>query len=304
MNRLHAGAVSSLDRVRFAALKLSGARSKTLETPQGRVHALSFVGHGRLPPVMLFHGLGSAAVDWDKVIGRLRPQCRRICAVDLPGHGKSETPHGGMAPDAFRAMLASATDQLLDEPHILIGNSLGGLAALRTAMRRPDKALALVLTSPGGAPISEAALRTLLERFEMDSDQKARRFAVDCLGEGVALSRVLGWIIRARVARPSVASLVATFSHRRLLTPEELGALEMPILFYWGLADGILGPEHRAFFEAHLPQHAERYLPEHEGHSPHLDGPLLDGSKRFLVPVLDFCRRVASGQAGRAPVKG
>ena len=58
-----------------------------------------------------------------------------------------------------------------------------------------------------------------------------------------------------------------------MLSPDELRGLMMPVSVIWGEADRVLRPEHRAFFEEHLPAHAEIHRLEEYGHVPHMTHP-------------------------------
>ncbi len=89
----------------------------------------------------------SLAAEWAPVFTRLRGP---IIAVDLPGHGKSDVPADGMRARAIDVMLCEALDALIVTPAVVFGNSLGGLAALRYAVARPERVCGLILNSPGG----------------------------------------------------------------------------------------------------------------------------------------------------------
>jgi len=284
-----------IDAVRRAWLRLFGVRTHTIETEQGRLRFLEVQGTGTLPPVMLIHGLSSCSVDWGQVILRLRKQCQRVRAVDLPGHGLSDTPKDGMGEAAMREMLTAAGETLLDVPHILVGNSLGGLVSVRIAGQRPEITLALALISPAGTPVPKEDLKATLDGFRIDTWAKAQDFVADCMGTGSRRRFDLAWGIRARVSRPSVQALVDAFSFDHLLGPEELQTLEMPIFLYWGQDDKILGPDHLDFYRTHLPEHAECHTPARMGHAP-----FLNSARRFVEPVLEFCARVPVGDAEEA----
>lgn len=123
----------------------------TVTLPDGReVSALRF---GEGPPVAVFlHGAGLNAHTWDTTI--LATGLPAI-AVDLPGHGDSswrddETYSGRtLAED-----IAPAIREWTDGPFVLVGHSLGGLAAAAVAARHPDlvRELIVVDITPGLDP--------------------------------------------------------------------------------------------------------------------------------------------------------
>jgi pimeloyl-ACP methyl ester carboxylesterase len=287
MNRLRVLAMSLVDGVRRHWLRLIGVRSRTFKTTQGRLRMLEVQGSGPLPPMLLVHGLSSAAVDWGPIIRRLRKHCQRIRALDLPGHGRSDPPMDGMGMEAIRQMIQEADMAILDRPQIIMGNSLGGLVAVRMAAHMPEQTLALVLASPGGTPMDKQALSVILDRFHMESWATAHAFVDACTGGPPRKRFALAWGIRARMNRPSVRAMVSQISTDNLLEPAELECLEMPILLVWGKDDGILGPSQLDFYRTHLPDHIELHTPERMGHSP-----FLDRLEHFVELVLSFCGRL------------
>jgi 2-succinyl-6-hydroxy-2,4-cyclohexadiene-1-carboxylate synthase len=132
-------------------------------------------GEGMGPPLVLLHGFTGSTDTWDFLREPLGAS-HDVIAVDLPGHGRSAAPHhmaryglGRFADDLVRVLDALAVDRVA-----LLGYSMGGRAALRFALRHPDRLTALVLesTSPGIADpaqrdervASDAALAESIER--------------------------------------------------------------------------------------------------------------------------------------------
>src|SRR5437867_13118917 len=85
--------------------------------------------------VLLLHASLVRSEDWENVFPRLATRYRTI-AYDIRGHGKSER-----ATDySLRAFADDALHVLRDlakAPAVLIGHSLGGLAALAAAAEAP-----------------------------------------------------------------------------------------------------------------------------------------------------------------------
>jgi pimeloyl-ACP methyl ester carboxylesterase len=113
-------------------------------------------GRADARPIVLLHGLGGAAVNWVDVAPRLAARYR-VLVPDLPGHGLS-TPLPAvpnLAVFADRVGLLAEREGMV--PAAVVGHSLGGVVALRLALRRPADIDALVLA--GGAGISSATRR-------------------------------------------------------------------------------------------------------------------------------------------------
>ena len=133
--------------------------SERFDVDAGDGLRLHVAASGNGPALVLLHGFTGSSETWNF----LRPSLDshyRIVAVDLPGHGRSSSPSdpGRYSLERFAADLATVLDTLEIERASVLGYSMGGRAALRFAIARPDRTSALVLesTSPG---ISDAGER-------------------------------------------------------------------------------------------------------------------------------------------------
>ncbi|SFL67214.1 alpha/beta fold hydrolase [Geodermatophilus ruber] len=101
------------------------------------------------------HGLGGASTNWTDLAALLAVRFDGW-ALDLPGFGRSHPPARGSY--SLRGHVATVVDVLervaaepgeaAGRPVHLLGNSLGGLASLFVAARRPDLVASLTLVSP------------------------------------------------------------------------------------------------------------------------------------------------------------
>jgi 2-succinyl-6-hydroxy-2,4-cyclohexadiene-1-carboxylate synthase len=121
---------------------------------------------GTGPAVLLLHGFTGSMRTWDALAAELSGTHTTI-AVDLPGHGASGAPD-----DPRRYALPRLADdlaRLLDALEVqraaLLGYSMGGRAALHTALRHPERVSALVLesASPGIADEAERTQRVVAD---------------------------------------------------------------------------------------------------------------------------------------------
>lgn len=115
-------------------------------------------GVGNGPTIVLLHGGGPGASSWSNFAKNIPVLAQQfhVIAVDQPGYGRSDKPTEH--PQYFRHS-ASALKDLLDTIGItervhLLGNSLGGGAAVRFALDYPDRAVRLVLMGPGGLSVN------------------------------------------------------------------------------------------------------------------------------------------------------
>lgn len=95
---------------------------------------LSAVRRGSGSPLLLVHGLGSSALTWKPVLGRLSAE-RSVIAVDLPGFGKTPPLDGPVT----IATLTDAVEAFLDREGLgavsTVGSSMGARLVLELARR-------------------------------------------------------------------------------------------------------------------------------------------------------------------------
>jgi pimeloyl-ACP methyl ester carboxylesterase len=268
--------VEIFDQGLYLPLERLGFRRCQVVTPQGRLSLQQYRGQGPGPTLVFLHGLSANAPEMSPVYVPLRHRASRILALDLPGHGRSQAPRDGMNGGALFEMLVSALDKLLDpaEPAILIGNSLGGLAAIRYALHSPERVKGLLLSSPGGASMPEEVFRPFVERFRNRQREAARDFVQDIFGH--PLPRLLHWstteIARHRFGRANIQAMLDQLHINDLLTPDDLARLQTPTWIVWGGVD-LIQPGQLEFFREHAPSHVRFDEPAHFSHCPFLEYP-------------------------------
>jgi 3-oxoadipate enol-lactonase len=125
---------------------------------------------GEGEPVLLIHGLGGSAQDWDRQIAAFRSSYR-VIAFDLRGHGRSEKPIGPYTVAQFARDAAGLLGALgIDSAHV-VGWSLGGMVAFQLAVDRPDLVRSLVVVNA----MPEFHVRTYAERLWLHQRQMTVR---------------------------------------------------------------------------------------------------------------------------------
>lgn len=122
--------------------------------PEGRFvevmgSRLHIIEAGRGPAILLIHGLGGVARNFNyQVLGELAKDYR-VVAVDRPGSGYSTRHRRSSAGLDVQADVMAGLIQVLklDRP-LLVGHSLGGAVALATALRHPSEVSGLALIAP------------------------------------------------------------------------------------------------------------------------------------------------------------
>src|SRR6202453_3247497 len=122
-----------------------------MPTIQTRAGLVSYAELGSGPTILLLHATLHDRHDSDPIVETLARRYRTI-AVDWPGHGDSDAIPAVIEPGAplFADVLEDVVDGLGVTRAALIGNSVGGFAAARLAINRPESVTGLVLVNTGG----------------------------------------------------------------------------------------------------------------------------------------------------------
>jgi pimeloyl-ACP methyl ester carboxylesterase len=272
------------------ALRQRGVSSRWVSTPHGRVHAYEARGYGALPTTVLLHGIGSAATPFGAVLGQLQGPMRRVVAPDYLGHGFSDGRSSPLTPQALFESVSETIESLVDEPAILVGNSLGGAVALKYAIARPERVRALVLVSPAGAPASDEEWLRIKAAFDLSSRANVLAFLARIYHRPPWFLPLLAHELPAALGRRPVRSLLDAAYEECVSSPQALQSLKMPILLLWGRGERLLPDSHLEFFSRHLPEHTLIERPEGFGHAPHFDAPDLLAQR-----ILNFARSLSEG---------
>ncbi len=118
-------------------------------------------------PVVLVHGAWHGAWCWATFQAELDRRGITSYAIDLPGHGTSLEPLGGLYHDA--AHLAATLDHLDLTDAVLVGHSYGGAVITQAATGRSDLAH-LVYVAAFALDAGESVMGTLrsLDRHDVD----------------------------------------------------------------------------------------------------------------------------------------
>jgi pimeloyl-ACP methyl ester carboxylesterase len=122
--------------------------------------------------MVLLHGFGASSSHWRHNAAPLTQAGYRVYGLDLIGFGRSEQPglhpHIRLDNRLWGRQLAAFLEQVVQQPAVLVGNSLGGLTALTTAAFRPEWVKAVV-----AAPLPDPAL---MQPVPKRQSRRLRRF--------------------------------------------------------------------------------------------------------------------------------
>jgi pimeloyl-ACP methyl ester carboxylesterase len=133
--------------------RLPGGRPPLLQIhdiPVGR-HHVSTLTMGSGPDVLLLHGLGGTRASFFETAAALSRHYR-VHAPDLPGFGSSSKPPlGAYNARWYAEIMLGLMDELEIERGHIVGNSMGGRAAIEIGLLAPHRVGALALLCPAVA---------------------------------------------------------------------------------------------------------------------------------------------------------
>lgn len=204
--------------------------------------AVSAIGKG--PLLVLLHGVGLRSESWRELTEVLSGNFS-IQAIDLPGHGESESL--GLKSPTLEDYSDTVTAYLetLDHPVFLTGHSMGAMITLDIAIRYPHRIKHI------------AALNAIHERSEIASDAVKKRadalkgLSQNDLNTDITLARWFGdeptgalfeaaqscrkWLHETSISEYQKAYKV--FAHHKGLSSSDLAQLNRPALFITGADD-------------------------------------------------------------------
>jgi pimeloyl-ACP methyl ester carboxylesterase len=214
-----------------------------IQTRAGRV-AYHELGSG--PTVLLLHATLHDRHDYDPIVETLARRYRTI-AVDWPGHGDSDAVTAALQPGAplFADVLEDVVDGLGLSRVALIGNSVGGFAAARLAITRPELVAGLILVNTGGFVTLDPLSRVFCKVMSRPLVWRAAPLFIR--GYMKAQTDSDREITDRAIARAKTDEGVrtATGLWRSFTTPEHdlrdrAGELTAPTLIVWGKRDSVI----------------------------------------------------------------
>ena len=262
---------------------------------------IRYLSAGEGPPMVLLHGAGDNSLDWRWVLPALARK-HRVYAPDLPGSPDSARPAADYSPAFFERFVAAFVDALGIGRATFVGNSLGGLIALRLALSKPARVTALVLVDSAGLGsavnpafasvnlplLNEAAMpfwRTRAGAYQRAWGRTALLFAHppgsvprEWLAEQCRLARSPGYL---EAHLTVLRALVSPLGQREVLV-DRLPSLKVPTLVVWGERDRVFPRSQAKRSVARLREGSLSLIPDC-GHMPHVECP-----DRFLGALDGF----------------
>ncbi len=144
------------------------------------------------PAVLLVHGFGASTDHWRYNIPVLA-KTHEVHAIDLLGFGRSDKPgeldYGG---ELWKEQIVAYVKERIKKPTVIVGNSLGGYAALAAAAALESESAGVVLLNAAGY-FSDEKLSSEPKKFS----SKIRKM----IGAGLSRDLLVKWIIYPLIQR-------------------------------------------------------------------------------------------------------
>lgn len=208
-------------------------------SPDGVPIAYEVLGSGA--PLVLLHGFTETGESWREAgyVDRFLRAGRQVVLIDCRGHGDSGKPHdaAAYAGDKRARDVIAVLDALSIERADVAGYSMGGMIALATALRFPERVRALVVI--GAHPFAQE-----MGGYRLAVADGMGRWLEIVEAQGVSLSNDT----RRRMLGNDLRALQACVAQDRPDASAALAALSAPLLAIAGTQDPIFGAV-RAFAE-------------------------------------------------------
>ena len=257
--------------------------------PTGTV-ATSYVVQGKRqenkPPLLLLHGFDSSLFEFRRLVPLLA-QAQQVVAVDLCGFGfcdrtspylQNRKPADQLTPDLIQQHLAAFCQQVIGEPVVLVGASMGGGVAIDLAVNHVDLLTQLVLIDAVGFAAGPAVGKIMFPPLDRWATNFLRNPGVRRkISENAYFNKSfvtpdaeLCASLHLLMPRWQEALIAFTKSGGYNFLREKIPQISLPTLVLWGRQDKILGVKDGPKFDRLVPDSQLVWI-EDCGHVPHLE---------------------------------
>jgi 3-oxoadipate enol-lactonase len=235
-------------------------------------------------PLVFVHGFTTTSEFWKEQVEEFS-KSYRVIRMNLPGHGPSPAPTSrGYRIEDFVEDVARVFQELSVDRAVLIGLSMGGIIAQKTAVKYPHlvKALVLVDTTAHGTG-ADATADAFLAVVDKRGANKAIQDLSDLSFGSSATPALIEWARREVIQSPEFVARAAIRSISDTDTRSSLSQIKAPTLVIAGEEDRVTPPGESEILAKGIRNSTLSIIPE-AGHFSMLEKPAAFNRilKRFL----------------------
>lgn len=268
-----------------AAAQQNAIQDKSVNVFNAKIRYLE-AGANNPQTVVLLHGLGGAAENWQLNVAALATKYR-VIVPDQVGFGKSDKPLLPFRVGTYVDFLDKFLSELKIERATLIGNSMGGWIAALYAVNYPARVDKIVLVDAAGyappktinlndlqllVPTTRAAVRAVLPRVFYN----AALFANDAAVDAAIANRI------AVGDAATIQSLIESIKRGEDFIDGKAANIKQPTLIVWGKQDGIVTLDNGERYKREIPN-SQLIVFDQCGHLP-----MVEKARDFNEAVLKF----------------
>ncbi len=209
--------------------------------------------------VMIVHGMGEHCARYQPLAESLNNAGYAVCALDLPGHGRSEGTPGFQERFSDMVGAALALRDLIDEwypgkPVFLLGHSMGGLISTLVLEGHQQRFQGGMLSGPAiQSPLQPGFFQFLIIRILSSVAPRSGVLQLDAEGVSRDPAVVKDYmedplVYHGKISARLVNELFAAMGEAR----ERAGQITLPMLLMHGGSDAMTSPEGSEFLHQHI----------------------------------------------------
>jgi 2-hydroxy-6-oxonona-2,4-dienedioate hydrolase len=229
----------------------------------------SYIEEGEGVPIVLLHGLMGELSNFSSLTNHFSNQGYKVYAPELPLYS---FPLLNTNVSSIAKYVARFLKEIVQEPAILVGNSLGGHLGLVVTHKKPELVKALCLTGSSGL-YEKSFGETYPKRGDYDYVlKKTQEVFYD---PEVATKQVVDDVFETvNDRKKAIKTLYIARSAIKHNMKKDLKGIKTPVCLIWGKQDNVTPPEVAVEFNETLPN-ASLYWIDKCGHAPMMEHPEL-----------------------------
>ncbi|MBO6212579.1 Pimeloyl-ACP methyl ester carboxylesterase [Algoriella xinjiangensis] len=229
----------------------------------------SYIEEGEGQPIVLLHGLMGELSNFSSLTNYFAERGYKVYAPELPIYS---LPVISTNIKNIAKHVAKFVEEIVKEPAILVGNSLGGHIGLMVACHHPEFVKALCLTGSSGL-YEKSFGETYPKRGNYEYvERKTREVFYD---PAIATKEIVDDVFNTVNDRnKAIKTLYIARDAIKSNMKGDLIDIKIPVCLIWGKQDSVTPPEVAIEFEQELPD-ATLYWIDKCGHAPMMEHPEL-----------------------------